>query len=72
MNVFTFAFLTVTVVLFAKLFQTYIENRNKNKSESEAVDDTLLKIDRLEERIQVLERIITEDRFDLKQRIDNL
>ena len=72
MNVFTFAFLTVTVVLCAKLIQTYIENRNKTRSENEADDDTLLKIDRLEERIQVLERIITEDRYDLKKRIDNL
>jgi hypothetical protein len=72
MNVFTFAFLTVTVVLFAKLVQTWIENRNKLNVESESVSETLLKIDRLEERIQVLERIITEDRFDLKKRIDNL
>lgn len=72
MNVFTFTFLTVTVVLVAKLIQTWIENRSKLDSESEAVDETLLKIDRLEERIQVLERIITEDRFDLKKRIDNL
>lgn len=72
MNVFTFAFLTVTVVLFAKLIQTWIENRSKLTSESEAVNETLLKIDRLEERIQVLERIITEDRYDLKKRIDNL
>jgi hypothetical protein len=72
MNVFTFAFLTVTVVLFAKLIQTWIENRSKLNSESEAVNETLLKIDRLEERIQVLERIITEDRYDLRKRIDNL
>jgi hypothetical protein len=72
MNVFTFVFLTVTVVLCAKLIQTYIENRNKTRTEDEAVDETLLKIDRLEERIQVLERIVTEDRYDLKKRIDNL
>jgi hypothetical protein len=72
MNVFTFAFLTVTVVLFAKLVHTWIENRSKLNSESEEVNETLLKIDRLEERIQVLERIITEDRYDLKKRIDNL
>jgi hypothetical protein len=72
MNVFTFVFLTVTVVLCAKLIQTYIENRNRTRLENEADDETLLKIDRLEERIQVLERIVTEDRYDLKKRIDNL
>jgi hypothetical protein len=72
MNVFTFVFLTVTAVLCAKLIQTYIENRSKGQAESEADGETLLKIERLEERIQVLERIITEDRYDLKKRIDNL
>jgi hypothetical protein len=72
MNVFTFVFLTVTVVLCAKLIQTCIENRNRTRLENEADDETLLKIDRLEERIQVLERIVTEDRYDLKKRIDNL
>jgi hypothetical protein len=36
------------------------------------VEETLLKIDRLEERIEVLERIITESRFDLKEQIDSL
>jgi hypothetical protein len=72
MNVFTFVFLTVTVVLCAQLIQTYIENRNKTRTDDEAVDETLLKIDRLEERIQVLEKIVTEDRYDLKRRIDNL
>jgi hypothetical protein len=72
MNVFTFVFMTVTVVLCAKLIQTCIESRNKARSENEVADDTLLKIDRLEERIQVLERIVTEDRYDLKKRIDNL
>lgn len=72
MNVFTFAFLTVTAVLCARVIQTYIENRNKGRTEDEATDETLRKIERLEERIQVLERIVTEDRYDLKQRIDSL
>jgi hypothetical protein len=72
MNVFTFVFLTITVVMCAKLIQTHIENRGKNRSADEATDETMLKIDRLEERIQVLEKIITEDRYDLKRRIDNL
>lgn len=72
MNVFTFVFLTITVVMCARLVQSYIENRGRKKEDSEEVEATLEKIDRLEERIQVLERIVTEDRFDLKKRIDNL
>ena len=35
-------------------------------------DDSLSQIDALEERIRVLERIITENRFDLKKEIDRL
>ena len=72
MNVFTFVFLTVTVVLCAQLIKSYLENRNKRSAASEEADDTLLKIDRLEERIEVLERIVTENRYDLKKQIDNL
>ena len=72
MNVFTFVFLVVTVVVVSELIKTYIKSRDKTKSENDEVDEALLKIDRLEERIQVLERIITEDRYDLKKRIDNL
>jgi hypothetical protein len=72
MNVFTFVFLTVTVVLCAQLIKSYLENRNKRSAASEEADDTLLKIDRLEERIEVLERIVTENRYDLKKKIDNL
>jgi hypothetical protein len=62
----------VTVVIVSELIKTYIKSRDKTKSENDEVDEALLKIDRLEERIQVLERIITEDRYDLKKRIDNL
>ena len=72
MNVFTFVFLMVTVVLCAKLIQSYIENRNNRNEAIGDVEETLLKIDRLEERIEVLERIITESRFDLKEQIDSL
>jgi len=39
---------------------------------NEELEDTLAKIELLEERIQVLERIITENRFDLKKEIDSL
>jgi hypothetical protein len=72
MNVFTFVFLTVTVVLCAKLIQSYIENRNNKLEATGEVEETLLKIERLEERVEVLERIVTENRFDLKRQIDSL
>jgi superfamily II DNA/RNA helicase len=73
MNVFTFVFLVVTVALCADLMRTYIKGRNKrDESAAEEIEQTVVKIDALEERIQVLERIITERPFDLKKQIDSL
>ena len=68
----TLAFAIVTVVLLAKLVQTWIESRNQQPEIDEDWQDTLDKIERLEERIQVLERIVTENRYDLKREIDSL
>lgn len=42
--------------------------REKNRGSKE----TLAQIDALEERIRVLERIVTENRIDLRQEIDRL
>jgi len=36
------------------------------------LEETLAHIERLEERIRVLERIVTENRFDLGREIDKL
>lgn len=73
MNVFTFAFLAVLVGGLVHVMDTWIKHRSK-KSEGlgEEMVDALEKIDRLEERIQVLERIVTEHNVDLKQQIDRL
>ena len=68
----TFAFLVITVVLLARLAQAWIEKRNAQPEKDEELQQTLDKIDVLEERIRVLERIVTEDRFDLKREIDSL
>ena len=42
--------------------------REKNRVSNE----TMAQIDALEERIRVLERIVTENRFDLKREIERL
>ncbi len=71
-NVFTFVFLVVTVTLIARLLQTYLEQRKKQPETDKELEETLAKISELEERIAVLERIITENRYDLKKDIDSL
>jgi hypothetical protein len=59
-------------VMCANVAQTYIKQRKTKPEANEELEDTLAKIELLEERIQVLERIITENRFDLKKEIDSL
>lgn len=71
-GVFTFVFLVVLVVMIAGVARSWIEQRNKDATSDQELADTLAKIEKLEERIRVLERIVTENRFDLKKEIDSL
>lgn len=68
----TLAFLIVTVALLASVAKTWIEHRHKTPDVDDDLRETLDKIDVLEERIRVLERIVTENRYDLKKEIDSL
>jgi hypothetical protein len=71
-STFSFVVCIVFVVLAFQLARTYLENKNKKQPIDEELEETLAKIDKLEERIRVLERIVTESRFDLKKEIDSL
>ena len=72
MNVFTFVFLVVVAGLVARLIETWLKQRAATAESDDGIGDTLSKIERLEERIRVLERIVTENRVDLKRQIDDL
>ncbi len=67
-----FVLLIVAMVMCANIVQTYLKQRKKEPEANEELEDTPAKIEVLEERIQVLERIITESRFDLKKEIGSL
>ena len=67
-----FVLLIVCIVMCANVARTYIKQRKMKPEANEELEETLAKIELLEERIQVLERIITENRFDLKKEIDSL
>lgn len=71
-NSFTFVLLIVTIVLIFRLAHTWLQTRKAGPDADEEMLETLKKIDALEERIQVLERIVTENRYDLKRDIDSL
>jgi hypothetical protein len=52
----------------------YISEKNKaaENEDKTLADDVLAQLDAIEERVRVLERIITENKFDLKREIERL
>lgn len=62
----------VAIVFAAQAFQKYLKMQQEKKPADPELDASLAKIERLEERIRVLERIVTENKFDLGKEIDNL
>jgi hypothetical protein len=67
-----FVLCLVTIVMCTSLARTIIKQKKRVPENNEELEETLAKMELLEERIQVLERIITENRFDLKSEIDSL
>ena len=72
MNVFFFVVCIVAIVMTADTIQKYMKMKSTAPLDSPDVDETLEKMARLEERIRVLERIITENKYDLKREVDKL
>lgn len=63
----------VAIVFTADTIQKYMKMKNEKSAAADPeLEETLAQIERLEERIQVLERIITESKDDLGREIDNL
>ena len=71
-NSFIFVLLIIAIVMASQVAKAYIKQRGKKPEVDPELEETLAKIDILEDRIQVLERIITESKYDLKKEIDNL
>ena len=75
MNTMFYVFCIVAIVFTADTIQKYLKVKNV-KSEAQDPDPelekTLAQIERLEERIRVLERIVTENKYDLGNEIDSL
>lgn len=67
-----FVLMLVTIVMVSQIVRTWLKERDKTPKSQEALEETLRKMEHLEERVRVLERIITENRFDLKNEIDSL
>ena len=72
MNALHFVVWIVAIVFIADTIQKYMKMKHEKKTESPELAEALKLVERLEERIRVLERIVTENRYDLKREIDNL
>ena len=71
-NSYAFVLCIIAIVMFASVIRSYLKHRYRQPEVGAELEDALAKVDVLEERIRVLERIVTENRFDLKQEIDQL
>ncbi len=72
MNTMFWVVCIVAIVFTADTIQRYLKVKEKKKEQDPELEETLAHIDRLEERIRVLERIVTENKFDLGREIDKL
>ncbi len=72
MNTWVAIVAIVAIVMCADVCKRFAKARSAEKASEEEVEQMLAKIQLLEDRIQVLERIVTERNFDLKQKINNL
>jgi len=62
----------VAIVLAANTVQQYLKLRHRKEEKNVVAEETQAQLDKLEERIRVLERIVTENKFDLRQEINKL
>lgn len=72
MNMWLAIFLIVAVAMTAQTIQRVARAKAESKSGDAEADGMATRIDELEERIRVLERIITEDKHDLRREISSL
>jgi hypothetical protein len=66
--------LVVLIACLTGVAMRYISEKNKaaDSANDEDSADLLAQLDAIEERVRVLERIITEHKFDLKREIERL
>ena len=72
MNTLFYVVCIVAIVFTADTIQKYLKVKNQKNESDPELEETLAQIERLEDRIRVLERIVTENKFDLGREIDKL
>jgi len=72
MNVFVFVLSIIAIVMTADTIQKIYKVRSEKSRDKDEEPEAQKQLDALEERIRVLERIVTENKYDLKREIDRL
>ncbi len=73
MGVFEMVTVIVVIGCLTGVINNYLKTRQKTGAiDSEDVDEAFERIENLEERIRVLEKVVTDDRYELKQQIERL
>jgi len=72
MNTMFYVVCIVAVVFAADSYQKYLKMKHEKLQRDPELDESLAKIAKLEERIRVLERIVTQSKRDIGREIDEL
>ena len=72
MNPFEFVIVIIVLSFGYKLIAGWMRSRSQMTVEEPGRAELLKRLDGVEERVRVLERIVTDDRFDLKQQFKDL
>lgn len=72
MNVFEFVLFLLIIVFVYKAIEAYIKSRSEQTKAADTTADLDAGLQALEERVQVLERIVTDERYDLKRKFRDL
>jgi hypothetical protein len=73
MHAFEFALAMVALVLIFKLIRLAIVHNKRPPRRDDPVNTELLeRLNQVEERVRVLERIVTDERYDLRQQFKDL
>ena len=62
----------VAIVFTADTIHKYMKMKKEERKSDPELEETLAHIEKLEERIRVLERIVTENKYDLGREIEKL
>ena len=73
MQWFEFVLIVIVLVMMFKLIRLAIVHNKSPARRDDAVNKELLdRLNQVEERVRVLERIVTDERYDLKQQFKDL